>query len=255
MVLAILAGGTAAAPATSAMGASAGNLNLAAELRLASQLGACPPGASADTCAARTAEGAVPGLGSVTENYAFLAKLGPPSCAADFGKVLPYPVHFLVAGKGEIHFALAEGAECVGVELVRTQRQSFTITGGTGIYQSASGSGTVERTLGGETDTGRRGHEMWTGTLNVPGLEFDVTPPTVTGAVGKRVRAPRTARRVRVTYRVSAQDDVDGAVPVSCQPRSGSRFSIGRTFVTCSATDTSGNPQTKRFTVTVTRRR
>ena len=87
----------------------------------------------------------------------------------------------------------------------------------------------------------------------MPGLEFDVTPPTLSGAVNKTVRARTGSNRVRVTYRVTASDAVDGSVPVSCQPRSGSRFKIGRTFVKCSATDTSANAKAGRFRVTVKR--
>jgi hypothetical protein len=60
---------------------------------------------------------------------------------------------------------------------------------------------------------------------------------------------------VRVTYKVTATDDVDGPVPVACRPSSGSRFKIGRTIVTCSASDKTGNTATARFTVTVKRRR
>ena len=67
--------------------------------------------------------------------------------------------------------------------------------------------------------------------------------------------APRGAKRARVTYTVSARDEVDGSVPVSCQPRPGSRFRIGRTAVNCSAIDGSGNTATARFTITVKRRR
>lgn len=248
-------GGGHAGASTSEAKLASGTLNLRAELRLVSQLGACPPGISASACAARTGAGVVPGLGSVTESYTFLADVGPPSCAVDFGKTRAYPVTLVVAGKGEIQLALAEGAECVGVELVRTQTQAFTITGGTGIYQGASGSGTVERSLGGETAAGRVGRETWTGTLAVPGLEFDITPPSLSGAVAKTVRAPRGAKRARVTYTVTARDDTGDAVPVSCRPRSGSRFRIGRTVVTCSATDTSGNTRTARFTITVKPRR
>jgi hypothetical protein len=58
---------------------------------------------------------------------------------------------------------------------------------------------------------------------------------------------------VRVIYKVTASDAVDGSVPVSCQPRSGSRFKIGRTFVKCSATDTSANAETESFSVKVKR--
>lgn len=256
VALAAIAGSSAATPAVSGTDGATGTLNLRAELRSVSQLGQCPPGVSAAVCATRTGQGAVPGLGSVSEQYTWLADIGPPSCGPDLGRTLTYPVRFVVAGKGEIDFTLAEATECVDVERVRTQTQAFTITGGTGIYRGASGSGTVERTLGGPTASGSRaGQETWTGTLTVPALEFDLTPPTLTGAVGKAVRAPRGATRVRVLYRVSARDDVDGLIPVACRPRSGSRFRIGRTVVTCTATDSSGNAQTARFVITVRPRR
>jgi len=58
-------------------------------------------------------------------------------------------------------------------------------------------------------------------------------------------------KRVRVRFSVAAHDDVDGAVPVTCRPRSGSYFKIGRTVVTCTAMDTSANERTARFAVTV----
>jgi HYR domain len=93
------------------------------------------------------------------------------------------------------------------------------------------------------------------GTLSVPGLEFDVSPPVLKGIVSKTVRAPRGAKRMRVRYNVSARDEVDGAVRASCRPKSGSRFRIGRTVVNCSATDGSGNMATARFRITVKPRR
>ena len=133
----------------------------------------------------------------------------------------------------------------------QNEPQDFTITGGTGTYQGASGSGKVgERALG-----GGGGEETWTGTLVVPGLEFDVTPPTLSGATSKTVRAPRGAKRVRVTYKVTASDNADSQVPVTCNPRSGSRFPIGRTIVRCSATDSSGNTANAAFRITVRRSR
>ena len=89
----------------------------------------------------------------------------------------------------------------------------------------------------------------------VPGLEFDLTAPTISGATSKVVRAPLKAKRVRVTHQVTATDDLDGSVVVSCRPASGSRFKIGRTLVTCSATDGGGNTATARFTVAVRRSR
>jgi hypothetical protein len=54
-----------------------------------------------------------------------------------------------------------------------------------------------------------------------------------------------------LVHRVTASDNVEGVVPVSCQPRSGSRFTIGRTLVTCSAPDKSGNTRAAKFRITV----
>ena len=246
------------AAGTAARGASelaTGELALGAELKLNSILGACSPPPGASECAARTGSGLVPGLGAVTEKYEFLVGLGPPSCAAGSGEALATSNRFVVAGKGEIHFALAEGGCIAEEKAIYNQTQAYTITGGTGAYAGASGSGTVERALGGPTATGRYGPETWKGTLSVPGLEFDTTRPTFTGATNKTVRVAKDAKTARVRFAVTAQDDRDGAVPVRCTPRSGSRFRIGRTRVTCEATDSSGNTGRARFVVTVKRRR
>jgi hypothetical protein len=250
----VLLFGAAGAAATGASQVASGELAMGAELRLDSLLGACspPPGGE---CAERTGSGLVPGLGAVTERYEFPVGLGPPSCAVDFGEALASSSRFVVAGKGEIHFALAEGGCVPQEEPIYNQRQAYTITGGSGIYAGASGSGTVKRKLGGPTATGRHGTETWNGTLSVPGLEFDVTAPTLSGARGKTVSAPRGAKTVRVRFTVTARDDVDGTLPVTCRPRSGSRFKFGRTRVTCSATDKSGNTSAARFIVTVRARR
>jgi hypothetical protein len=159
----------------------------------------------------------------------------------------------VVLGKGTIHFALAEGEKCVPNEGIRVQSQAFTVTGGTGIYAGASGSGTVERVLHGATASGlRRTTQTWIGALIAPGVDvFDTTAPTLKGAANRTVRAPRGATTARVRYTVTAQDEVDGARPVQCKPTSGSRFKVGKTTVTCTAADTSGNASAKRFTVTV----
>ena len=94
-----------------------------------------------------------------------------------------------------------------------------------------------------------------TGTLTVPGLEFDLTPPTLTGAVNKTVRARKGAKRARATFKVTANDQVDGTRPVTCKPKSGSQFRVGRTTVRCSAVDSSANTGTSTFRVLVKRRR
>jgi len=212
----------------------------------------CPlPTTTAGVCARRTGKGLISGLGSVSESYAFLADLDLPPCEVGTGRTRAYAVSFVVAAKGEIHFALAEGATCVRQEAVRTQTQAFTITGGTGIYEGASGSGTVERILGSITTIGRVGPVTWRGRLVAPGAVFDITRPTLSGASNRTVRAPRGAKTARVRFAVTADDAVDGARPVTCRPRSGSRFPLGKTRVTCTAADTSGNTAAARFFVTV----
>lgn len=246
--------------AGSAPAQTAGILAMRATLEVVSTRGQpCPPGvpiSPTTECASRTGKGVAPGLGSVTYAYTFFAEVGTAPCDASSVRALRYPVRLLVTGKGEIHFELRE-SQCVlqeGSPHVRTVTQEFTITGGTGLYAGASGSGRVERAIG-QTSSGGFGSETWIGTLLVPGLEFDVTPPVIAGAAAKRVRAPRRARSIRVRYGVTATDAIDGPVRVSCVPPSGSRFRIGRTVVTCTATDSSANTATARFVVTVRRRR
>ena len=222
--------------------ADMGSLTFDAVLAMTSTPGPCPPGSppDADLCSARTGSGAVRGLGRVSETYTFFVQEG------DCDRVFETTVRLVVAGKGELQLAVDRyRGECTPSSL--NLSRAFTITGGSGIYVAASGGGTVSHRVS------STGQDTWTGTLNVPGLEFDVTPPTLSGAVNKTVRARTGSKLVRVTYRVTARDAVDGSVPVSCQPRSGSRFKIGRTVVKCSATDTSANAKAGRLTVTVKR--
>jgi hypothetical protein len=55
-----------------------------------------------------------------------------------------------------------------------------------------------------------------------------------------------------VAFEVTAADDCDPSPAVTCTPPSGSFFPFGTTWVTCTATDRSGNQSTCRFRVTVT---
>ena len=245
-----VAGTAASVDAPSSSPLAAGTLNLRGTLRMVStSLAACPREAPADAsgCRARTGKGSFPGLGGVSESYNWFYRLGPPTCPSpDVGKPLATTGRLVVAGKGEILFALADGKRCVEEEPMRNEPQDFTITGGTGAYEGASGNGTFDRSL-----SGGLGAETWTGTLVVPAHEFDVGPPALSGATPKTVRAPKGAKRLRVTYSVAASDATDGKVPVTCVPRSGGRFPIGRTVVKCSATGSSANTASASFTVTV----
>jgi hypothetical protein len=249
--LAGLAGVTASPVAGSTV--ATGTLDMNTPLPLVSRLGACELAATASECAGRTVGGPFPGLGQVTTSYMFQVDASG-SCPDGFGKALAYPIRLEVAGKGAIDVAVSEGT-CTNTEAIRTQTQAFTVTGGTGIYAGASGSGTLERALGEPREDGsRHGGETWQGTLSVPGLEFDLIAPKLVGATSRKVVAPRRAKRVRVRFSVTATDDVDGPVPVACRPRSGTRFRIGRTQVRCSATDTSANAATASFKITVRKR-
>jgi hypothetical protein len=252
VVLATAAGAVVVSLVTAASSApsTAGSLNLRASLQMVHTGVDCPPGLPVDVqeCFARTGKGAVSGLGSVSETYIWSLRDGPPTCPSTLAKPAATTGRLVVAGKGEIRFALADGANCIPHGPAQeNQPQDFTITGGTGIYEGASGGGTAQRAL---TVAGT-GTETWTGTLLAPGTEFDVTPPKLNGTTPKTVRAPKGQKRVRVTYKVTASDAVDGPVPVTCEPRSGSRFPLGRTRVTCSATDKSANTATASFRVTV----
>jgi hypothetical protein len=257
-LLTTLAAATGLAATPSHSQTTTSQLDLRAMLRLVSDptTGMCPPG-SPETleCPARTGAGPAPGLGAVTEAYSYFVHQGPPLCSEGNEKVLGYPVRWVVANKGEIAFAVAAAPQCIAAsDAVENATQSFTVTGGTGIYAGASGSGTVARAVGlSTTDSTFRGSETWTGTLSVPGLEFDVTAPVLTGAANKTVKAKKGGKSARVTFRVTAQDERDGALPVACKPRSGSRFPIGRTVVKCASTDSSANTAGASFRITVKR--
>jgi hypothetical protein len=88
-------------------------------------------------------------------------------------------------------------------------------------------------------------------TLNLTGTgTLDTTPPVLLLPEPITVAATSPAGAV-VTYAATATDDVDGSVPVTCNPPSGSSFSIGTTTVTCTATDNQGNVASGTFTVRV----
>jgi uncharacterized protein len=81
-------------------------------------------------------------------------------------------------------------------------------------------------------------------------LPAENTPPVLTLPGDITVEASGPAG-TNVSYTVSATDNVDGDVPVSCEPPSGSTFALGSTIVNCSASDSHGNVAHGSFTVTV----
>ena len=158
-----------------------------------------------------------------------------------------------VAGKGTLKL-FRPGRICAPGPRPRIDGPyTFTVTDGSGTYRGASGTLTYKASIyaGDAACACGTAIDTWTGTLTVPGLDFDTTPPNVTGAVSKTVRAPNGAKRMRVRFVVRAKDAVDGSVRVTCTPRSGSFFKRGHTKVSCAATDSSANKSRARFTVTV----
>jgi hypothetical protein len=79
----------------------------------------------------------------------------------------------------------------------------------------------------------------------------DVTPPVIASRPGVFVQSVLSSVAVPYTP-PTAIDAVDGPVPVTCSPASGSLFpNLTATTVTCSAQDRSGNIATSSFTVNV----
>jgi hypothetical protein len=205
----------------------------------------CPPG-TPDTvfCYAATSSTSIRGLGATTWPLKVNADRSDPqqrcsswTLAAVVG----------VAGKGE--FTISGYSEGCPSFFEGGGKGPFTVTSGTGVFAGASGNGTLDLGNGGASSP-----LFVVGTLTVAGHEFDLTPPTIT-VHNKTVTVRKSARAARVRYRVAASDVVDGPMHAYCQPRSGTRFRLGRTRVTCFATDSSANRATARFTVTVKRRR
>jgi hypothetical protein len=206
--LTLVAAVTAAAPAASEPQLAAGSLDFQASFDLVTDPAPCPAGVSPATteCRARIGSGFVRGLGIVSVSYFWPLGLGPPSCPADFAKLLATSGRLIVQGKGEITFTIAEGARCLwfpagpgpdhspifsitGTQ-PRNEPQEFTITGGTGPFAGASGTGKLAQRWFNWARVPDVGGETWTGTLEVPSLTFDVTPPTLSGATAKTFRVP-----------------------------------------------------------------
>jgi HYR domain len=214
----------------------------------------CPqtsPGVS--ECTVVEAKAGVSGLGATSLRFTFVNNA--PNGVSDSCRLFSTSdATFAVTGKGQIQFtALTPSCEHPPDATTGTLSATlqFTVSGGSGIYAGATGDGTLKVVWHG---VNAETLAEWVGNLSVPGLEFDTTSPTVSGAKNRLVSVTQQARGARVRYAVTASDAADGTVPATCRPRSGSFFRVGRTQVRCSATDSSSNSTTKSFTVVVKRR-
>jgi len=265
-VAALLVAGAvlAAALATNAAGAgrrAADSLNLHAVVAVTAHSLTCPPNGPPDphSCYAFQGSANVPGLGHVTYTRGMTTLDAEDGSNTACGHVLFGPIAMNVAGKGAIDFSVSVDPGCNGVPT------GFAVTGGTGDFVGASGSGTFvpnivqsghwvdedDNNIDSDDILSDWRFETWAGSLALPNHVVDLTPPVISGAHSRTVTAPRGAKRVHVRFTVKANDAVDGPVHVSCKPHSGSLFPIGRTRVKCSAADTSANTAHARFTIVV----
>jgi X-Pro dipeptidyl-peptidase len=81
------------------------------------------------------------------------------------------------------------------------------------------------------------------------GFVADTTAPELT--VADVAASSTDATGTAVSYTATATDTQDAAPAVTCDRASGSKFPVGTTTVTCTATDANGNATTKSFAVTV----
>jgi len=256
VMLAVLV--TSAPAAVAGGSATSGTLNVNLALGSAYQFGRqfCPPGTPSTTqeCVSFGGTVGIPGLGQARVEY---VKSFDPTICPD--RVVQQKTTVIdVAGKGQIKVAM-DYPVC-NDPAPSSVTMGGTIVEGTGIFGGASGTiqfaSTVNAAACGPGGCRGTSSDTWTGSLAVPGREFDLTAPVFQPLSLKTVKAPAKAKTVRVRYAPKAQDAVDGAVPVKCRPSSGSRFKVGRTTrVTCSAEDTSANVAIASFSVKVTRRR
>ena len=87
-------------------------------------------------------------------------------------------------------------------------------------------------------------------TASVSIVVTDTTPPTVIVPLNATLEATSPAGAPYV-FSASASDPVDGPLPVTCTPASGSIFPLGTRNVQCTAVDLNGNSRTSSFLVTV----
>lgn len=131
-------------------------------------------------------------------------------------------------------------------------------TGSPTIHWNVDGSATAtsgcEDTVVAEDTTGREfsctatsAAGSTTGSITI---RRDATPPRLSVPADVHYRA-KPGSIVTMTYQISPSDSVDQDPHLSCLPRSGSRFPVGRTTVNCTAKDFAGNTTRNSFDIFV----
>lgn len=83
--------------------------------------------------------------------------------------------------------------------------------------------------------------------------DAETTPPPVVTTSGDLTVAAVAETGAPANFTVTAKDSKDGTRPAYCMPRAGSTFAIGKTIVSCWATNTRGKVGRATLTVTVSR--
>ena len=239
-----------AGTASGSTGRVAGTLRVSAKLATAWKFADkhCPAGKPVNiSCVQFIGTGPIAGLGMARSTYVkTMESNGCPITQFNNATIF-------VARKGTLKLS-RPGKACGPTAPARVGPLSYTVSGGTGTYRGASGRLTYRGWAGRADFTCGpcgKGEDTWSGTVTVPGLAFDLTPPAIEGAISQTVQAAEGAKAVAASYTVTALDANDGPRPVACRPRSGSLFKIGSTKVTCGATDLDGNTSSAIFTITV----
>ena len=242
-MLAVAAAALGALLATSPAGA--GTLAFDRKLPGHFKTAECDNGAGAQArCFLVDVAGVVPGLGRTTVHERVLQ-------SGDMDAYLCEPqVRYVTftTPRGTIDF-VAHGIDCPASREQNGGYRAVVVdwdaVGGTGLYAGVTGHGGAS-VRPDEDEV----FIHYYGTIDVPGATFDVAAPQfVSRPRPVTVRSPR-ATSVRFAPPI-ARDGVDGAVAVSCSPRSGARFRPGRTVVRCEAVDSSGNLAAASFVVHV----
>jgi HYR domain len=125
---------------------------------------------------------------------------------------------------------------------------------GSGTPQSPPGSAQAATTTtaarGTSTTTAAGATPTTSGSNGAPAVVPDTTPPVL--KLPSDLTKEATSRNgAQIRFAASATDDVDGPVPVTCTPASGSTFPLGATPVACVAIDRAGFAASGGFTVNV----
>lgn len=109
--------------------------------------------------------------------------------------------------------------------------------------------GTTQVSCTAEDDEGNESEAFFDVQVTLPN---DTTPPVISGVPADFDALASSSSGGTVAYTTpTANDAIDGSVPINCTPSSGSFFSLGTTPVSCSAQDGSGNTSSASFNVSV----